>query len=454
MYLAASAITVSMFLGGFQPTIDVEAESQPTQQYSVLCRWVDADDNVVVGPRLTLFDGEKANAAVGSQSQFVVGITADEDGAKKPQIAVLHEGTTIEVTAVGRQANGVTVDVVVEQSAITDVELKETGPDTFIQVPHLDTHKKQVVDFVKFGEILAIPTGEKRADGAAPRVELVICAGNAMSIPSNWTSPTASRENPADVDRTEIFNELLATGAARVRRERVSHWQKLCGHGLDEALLPLGDLYDLVDLYCTYCPHRFGLADVFCLLAPMIDDPARVRHLEESLFGYDWGYSVELGDSPSLPSSVALLSRVPELWDLFIAAEQYDYPLLHALTKVNVRHGLELGGENRDGATKEGWLRQQWCLHHDAPGYPTLTLDAAAQLFAEEAESAIPALKATANLKQVFILTEGEEGTKGLAKTQEILEKALPNVKIDTIILPPQETADRKAAAGPGYEIR
>jgi hypothetical protein len=151
---------------------------------------------------------------------------------------------------------------------------------------------------------------------------------------------------------------------------------------------------------------------------------------------------------------VALLSRVPELWDLVVVPEQYDYSLLHALTKVNVLHDLKLCGENRAVTMKDGWLRQQWCLHHDAPGHATLTQDTAAQLSVEKAEAAIPALKATANLKQVFILAEDEEGVKRLARTQEVLEKALPNARIDALILSPEETADGRGAAGPDHELR
>ena len=449
MYLAAIAITVSMLLGS--TAVGAETESLSTQQYSVLCRCVDADGNVVVGPRLTLFEGEKGNVAVGSQSPFVIGFAADEDGVTQPQIAVIDVGTTIEVTAVGRQANGATMNVAVEQSEITNVEIKKTGADTFVQVPRLDTRKKRVIDFVKFGEVLTIPAGEKGADGITPRVELVVCGGNATSIPSNWTSPVVGRNGLRNAEREGIFNELLATGAARVRCERVSHWEKFCGHRLYEDLVPL---CDLADLYCSCCPHRFGLADVLCLLTPVIDDPTRVRRLEESLLGYDWGYSVELADSPSLPSQVALLSRVPELWDLVVVPEQYDYSLLHALTKVNVLHDLKLCGENRAVTMKDGWLRQQWCLHHDAPGHATLTQDTAAQLSVEKAEAAIPALKATANLKQVFILAEDEEGVKRLARTQEVLEKALPNARIDALILSPEETADRRGAAGPDHELR
>jgi hypothetical protein len=103
---------------------------------------------------------------------------------------------------------------------------------------------------------------------------------------------------------------------------------------------------------------------------------------------------------------------------------------------------------------KDGWLRQQWCLHHDAPGHATLTQDAAAQVSVEKAEAAIPALKATANLKQVFILAEDEEGVKRLARTQDVLKKALPNARIDALILSPEETADRRGAAGPDHELR
>ena len=243
-------------------------------------------------------------------------------------------------------------------------------------------------------------------------------------------------------------------GDARVRCERVSEWQKFSGYRLYETLGPLRDLSDLANLYCTYCPHRLGLADALSLLAPAIGEPSLVRHLEESLLGYEWGYSVELTDSPSLPSNLALLSRVPELWDLAIESEHYGYPLLHALTKVNVLHELALCGENQAVATKDGWLRQQWCLHHDVPGRPTLTLDTTAQVYVDDAESALPALKATANLKQVLLTVKDEEGAKQMTKAQEILEKALPNVKIYTFMLSPQETADSRESAEPAYELR
>ena len=142
MNLAASAIAVSMLFGGFHPTLGEKAESPSPQPYSVLCRWVDADNSVVVGPRLLLSEGEKGNVVAGSQSPFVIGITTDESGAKKPQIAVIHENT-IEVTPVGRQPNGVTVNVVVEQSEITEVEIKETSPARWSKYPTWEPAKSE-----------------------------------------------------------------------------------------------------------------------------------------------------------------------------------------------------------------------------------------------------------------------------------------------------------------------
>jgi len=43
---------------------------------------------------------------------------------------------------------------------------------------------------------------------------------------------------------------------------------------------------------------------------------------------------------------------------------------------------------------------------------------------------------------------------KRLARTQDVLKKALPNARIDALILSPEETADRRGAAGPDHELR
>ncbi len=455
MYLAASAIAVSMLLGGFPPTTGDEPQSEPAQQYSVLCRWVDADGSIAVGPKLTLLEGRKGNFSHGTQTPLVIGVSTGRHGAEKPHVAVIDEGTTIEVTALGRQAGGTTLDVVAEHSDILGVNARETAPGTFVQVPRLHIRKKRVIDFVRFGDVLTIPTGKKGAGTTTPRVELVVSAGDAMSIPSNWTAPATHRpENPGDAQRSEILNTLLAAGAAaRVRCERVSRWEKFFGHTLDEDLGPLQDLCDLARLYCACCPHRVGLADALGLLATAMDDPARVRRLDESLIGYDWEYSVELVDCRLLPSYVALLGRVPELWDLVVRSDHYDYQLLHALTKVNVRNNLELDGKSGTVAARDGWLEQKWSLHHDAPGRASLTLDATAELFVEDAESALPALKATTNLKEVFLIAEDEAGAKRMAGTRAALEKALPNVQIDTFSFSSGQTADRRAAAEPGLDL-
>jgi hypothetical protein len=291
-------------------------------------------------------------------------------------------------------------------------------------------------------------------DGTAPALELVVCAGNATNIPSNWTVPAAARGNPGHEASSQVLNEVLATGAATVRCEKVSRWKKLRGHGLDEDLGSLGDLCELAGKYYSYCPHRVGLADALNLLAPVMQDPDCLQYLEECLLGCDWGYSVELTDSPSLVASVKLLAGMPELWDLTITTEHYDYGLLHYLAKVNVLHDLELCGENRAVTMQDGCMRQQWRLYHNGPGRATLALEATAQVFVEEAESALPALKAAENLRQVLIVAEDEAGAERLAKTQEILEKALPNANISTFTFSPgAATADNRARQGSAFDF-
>ena len=417
MRLAPSVLAVWMLLVvTFQVTRAEDTrqpQSQPTQRYSVLCRWIDAKGAIVMAPKLTLSEGQKGTVADTAQSPFVTGVTT-VGKTHESHIVVIQEGSIVEMTVAGRQPNGATVDVTVEQSKIGDVETKKVGPDTSVQIPHVELHKKRVIDFVKFGESLAIPSGERQADGNMPRIELVVGAGEELKIPSNWTSPTGHRaQNPGEARRNELLGALLMSGSAKIRCQRVSRWEKCRGRTLYDELGPLREVCDYADLCCRLCPHRFGWADAMQFLAPAISDPAQVQRLEEMLLGYDWGYSVELAESASLLSNVHYLGRLPEVWNLTVNTKHCTYGLMHALTQVNVLRYLKLNEqqENRE-ASKEDWLREQWQLHHDRPGYATLTLEAVATLYVDDAESAIPALKAAGTVKRVLIVGECGRGCR------------------------------------------
>jgi len=158
-------------------------ESQSKQRYTVSCSWikrhagVDENDSRT----LTLFDGEKGSIDDTYQSPFVIGVRLPNPKEQVPQpyIVVLHEGLKIDLLITGFQPNGVTMDVTVEQSQITKVDTKQINADkkTTVQIPSVDIQKKRIFDFVKFGEALVVPTGEKLADDKISRIEIVVGLG-------------------------------------------------------------------------------------------------------------------------------------------------------------------------------------------------------------------------------------------------------------------------------------
>ena len=204
---------------------------------------------------------------------------------------------------------------------------------------------------------------------------------------------------------------------------------------------------------CRYLPHRAGIFDVLSLAASTLEDQRRLERVEEALLGHDWAYSVELTDSPA-SSGISLLGGLPEVWNLRVVTKDFkDYQFLHFLTKVNVRHQLEVVpcGAAEAEIGKHDWLQQRWCLRHEGPGYATLALEATAQLYVEEAESAIPALK-VANVKQVLLIAvvERKEDRDRLDRVQAVLKKALPQAKIEPIVFDGEQHAKMLRTRGQG----
>jgi hypothetical protein len=386
---------------------------------------------------MTSSEGRKILVRDVLQSPFVTGITAVQGGAKSPNIVVLDEGTVVEVTVAGRQPAEATVDVTVEQSWIGDVKTKEVAPGMLVQVPKVDIHKKRVIDFVKFGAPLVIPLRAKGGDTTVPRVELVIGAGEEIQIPLDWTGPLENHRHDSDrAERAKILNEVLNNGAATIRCDKVSRWEESRGRALYDELDPLPVLADCVG-FCRCLPHPAVIIDLAWLAASILDDRPWFERLEEGLLGHDWVYSVELVDSPALAETVHLLSSLSEVWNLRVTSKDLDdYGLLHMLAQVNVRHELDLkrSGPASAGAGKQGWLEQRWRLRHESPGRATLALEAVAQLFVDEAESAIPALKAAANLKSVLITAEYAEDRDRAERIKGVMQKALPQATITTFV--------------------
>ncbi len=331
---------------------------------------------MVLLPKLNLPGNQKGTLSSTTKSPFVIGATP-EGKAHRPHIVVVQDGLWVEILIGGRQPDGASVDVTVEQSKIGNIETKKISPSLTIQKPHIDCQKKRFIDFVKYGEVFSIHLGETKC---AACVELLIQADDKTAVPENWTLPTKSQTSCSVHDkRTEIFGEILSGGGAELRYEKE-------------------------------------------------------------------GYSLTLFDSPRLLKNVRLLGDVPELWNLTISAKECNYTLIHDLTKINVRHNLRflgMKGEMRiESEEIIGQDRLAWRLHHDAPGYAKMTLAAAEPqpftVYVEDAETAIPALRNAAHVKQVLLVgvykdCDGNEADARVEQAKQMMQKALPNIKINAI---------------------
>ena len=418
-------------------------QSKPS--YQVVCRWIDAKGNVVIAPKQTLPDSKTGSFSSSSETPFVIGV--DPVGCcLMPHISMIDEGMKVDVTVAGKQSDGATVDIVLEQSKVTDVEKRETAPHIFIQEPHVSINKKRIIRFVKFGQVLVVPMGEKSADGMASRVELVLGAAEEVDVPSNWfSSPMDERRVPDKAEHDEYLKRLLMAGTARIRCERVSQWEKFRGRPLHDDLDSLQQqsvsryVLGLGKLYCSYYPYQTAMASVAPLAACAIGDLDRVQRFEEALLGHDWVYSVELLDSPQLIGAASSLAYLPELWNVTVTSKRCGYGLLHALTKINVRHNLVIHESPETESPKDEWLQKRWCLHHDSPGYASLTLEASATVFVDEAETVTPMLKATANLKRVLVMAECGRDTEKteqarLERGKVAMQRELPSVEVTSFL--------------------
>ena len=157
-----------------QPTASLQG-----QRCAVSCRFINEDGITLNAPTLLLRDGQEGFVSDLKESPFVTGVTQVIDRETKevvrmPHIVVLPDGTKVTVAVAGQQPNGASVDVTVERTKIGKVDIKQIDPDTTLQIPHIDTYKKRVIDFVRFGDKVVIPSGEKNTNARTPCVEIVV----------------------------------------------------------------------------------------------------------------------------------------------------------------------------------------------------------------------------------------------------------------------------------------
>lgn len=187
--------------------------------YVVSCRFINEKGEVLHSPSLVLRDGQEGCVSDLRQSPFVVGVKRlihPENGLilKHPHIVVLNDGLKATLTVTGQQPDGAVVDVTVERSKIGKVDTKQIDSDTTLQAPCFDACKKRVIDFVKLGETLVIPSGEMNDDERTHRVEIVVKAFE--SAPVRHGVPIHSRRPVASIDAKPAKGLVLGGVTPRI----------------------------------------------------------------------------------------------------------------------------------------------------------------------------------------------------------------------------------------------
>jgi hypothetical protein len=259
----------------------------------------------------------------------------------------------------------------------------------------------------------------------------------AAEIKTTRSESPSPRKTPAydekEMDRT--FSEIVR-GGGRVLGGRESRWSKLRGHSLSEDLDPLRTICEAVYVYNCYWPHFPGRIDLMACLLPVLEDWALLTQIEESLLGCDPSVYANLRESPMLLKELEVLSRNPFLGTVTIDTRSVDARLAAAIKKLHVGHTLEVG-------YSEGKCRILYML--DSNFYEGKAAEGAkvARVEVDDAESAIPTLKATPHLVYVELMRQGypfvgyaQLDPKEVARAvrvRKLLKKSLPKAQVEQV---------------------
>ena len=313
---------------------------------------------------------------------------------------------------------------------------------------HAEIH---VVKFVKFDDTLVIPLGEKAAKGAAPRVEVLVGAGDVIHW--NWPCNDDKHLDREAAERERVFRAIGATGTARISCSRGSRLKERMG---DEAY---GDLWDgidclrdysalAVDLYCNYCPHRLGLIDA--LNIPTLNEilsewlSMKGSEYEEMVFGAVGVYRVELIDGPWLMQNLESLGRLPERSRVAVTiyTKKMGDRLFQAVRSLRLR---QVSLSNAD--VTYFWLPCE--EHAETKGKSRDDRVKMLTVSWQVAEAAIPSFKKLPNLEEILILGASEqEGDAKAKETLRAVQKALPNVEAHLVFYGPKKRPEATAKNG------
>jgi len=288
--------------------------------------------------------------------------------------------------------------------------------------------------------------GAMLAIGAQP----VTAAAETKTTRTESSSPRkAPGFDEKETDRT--FFEIVK-GGGRVLCSRESRWSKLRGQSLSEDLDSLRTICEAAELYGCYWPHRLGLIDVMACLSPMLEDGALLGQIEENLLGCDPSICVILRESPLLLKQLEVLSRNPYLDTVTIDSRSVDARLAAAIKKLQVGHDARHSHWRANTWAIDNWLEVGYSEGKcrivyvlDLDFYEGRVSEGAkvARVEVDDAESAIPTLKAIRHLVSVELTKQGfpfigyaqldQKETARAVRVRRLLKESLPKVEVEQV---------------------
>ncbi|MEN6450197.1 MAG: hypothetical protein ABFC96_06885 [Thermoguttaceae bacterium] len=281
--------------------------------------------------------------------------------------------------------------------------------------------------------------------------KLVPAAAETQTAQTESSSPRkASGFDEKEMDRT--FLEIVK-GGGRVLGSRESRWSKLRGRSLSEDIGFLRPICETGNL-CSCCwPHRPGLIGATGCLSLMLEDEALLTQIEERLLGCDPSFHVDLRESPLLLKQLEVLSRNPYLATVKIDSRSVDARLAAAIKKLQVgqevrhRHCRANAACAMDNwlevGYSEGKCRIVYVLGPDFYKGRAAEGPKVARVEVDDAESAIPTLKAIQHLEYVELTRQGSPfigyvqlDQKEIARAERVrrlLKESLPKVEVEQV---------------------
>ena len=153
------------------------------------------NSNLLIAPKITIFNGTEAMLADCSQRPFVVGMLERRSGATEPKIVVIEEGTKMKIRAVvGQDRKKIHIAAGIDMKSIGDVTTASTsyrGTPVTIQVPSVNRRSVDVAGDIEDGKTLLvgfIPTEKQKR-----YLYLLISAQTVADVPVPAPPQTTSK---------------------------------------------------------------------------------------------------------------------------------------------------------------------------------------------------------------------------------------------------------------------